>query len=233
MKIVNHNGNPFYVAHMQGDSIHGYYSFVKEFMDLKISLPLGLEIITSFNLRERAILANQLEKNGVPYINKVKPGCQWNNTMKIKAILEALDEVKSDYVLIMDANDVLISGSLKSLLTKFKTYNRKMIFNATKNNYPNTIVDIVPDRDSRKEFKYLNAGVCISETKFARTFYKEAYDLHRSGEIYNPVDSEQLIIRNVFKNDLTDVDFDFECNLFQTFGNTRTKKLGENIYGIF
>jgi hypothetical protein len=58
------------------------------------------------------MLIAQLEKNGIPFINKAQIGGGWSNLKKIGYIKKALKEVETEHVLILDAADVLLTKPL-------------------------------------------------------------------------------------------------------------------------
>lgn len=91
---------------------------------------------------------------------------------KISAISKALQEVKTDYCLILDSYDTTIL-SLKSIIDNFLTFNTKIVFNASANRYPDIKIDELPNRNSLGTFKYLNAGCCIGYTEALLEFYKK------------------------------------------------------------
>jgi hypothetical protein len=220
MKILNHNQAEFCVAHFQGHCASEYPSAIEHFQDQYIVLPENLEIVTVTNQPEDSMLIKQLIRNNIPFHNKAIPGGYWNNLMKIDYIREALEEVKSEYVLILDAGDVLLNHKIKDILQRFLSYKKKLIFGATKNNYPNILVDKIHDRDFRGEFRYFNAGTCLGFTTYCREFYLKASHVLAEDKVYNPAKSEQLIIRHIFKDTTEDVDFDYRSELFQTFNRT-------------
>jgi hypothetical protein len=114
------------------------------------------------------------------------------------------------------------------MFERFAEYGKSLIFNATKTNYPNELIDRIADRDFRGDYRYLNAGACFGLTECAKELYDAADRLLYEDALYNPRKSEQLVIRHAFK-DMTDrVDFDWKCNIFQTFGNTEVKIIVEN-----
>jgi hypothetical protein len=234
MQILNHNEKEFSISHFQGDSYYGYIAVAEYFKQQAVSIPENVTIVTVCNNPGTSMLIAQLEKNGIAFINEAKKGGSWNNLKKPGYINKALSKVTTEYVLILDAADVLFTGvGLDKLFEHFEEYGKSLIFNATKSNYPNELIDKIPDRDFRGDFRYLNAGCCFGRTEKAIEFYKAAQDLIEAGTVYNPKKSEQLIIRHIFKDRTEDIDFDWKCNIFQTFGQTELKFLeGEERYAI-
>lgn len=203
------------IYHFQGRS----YLYNKEFMRFlryKTSeLPADVTVITC-NSKSNGLLIPQLNASKIPYINVVPQGIVWDNRLKIKYILEALNYVTTKYVLILDAVDVVLDEFNSDIVNTFLTFGKKLVFNASKNNHPHVEVDVIENRDALGPFKYLNAGCCIGETGYAKYFYNKCYELK---DIPNPCKSEQLIVRHVFANEQNNVGIDNECKLFQTVGH--------------
>ena len=114
-----------------------------------------------------------------------------------------------------------------------------MFFNGTKNNFPWTHIDRVPYRDWRGEYRYFNAGCAIGYTEDFKKFYDDCAEL--IPKIDNPWGSEQYILRAVFSkyseqvdSDRAYMDFDWECNIFQTYVNSIVLKLydKQKVYAV-
>lgn len=223
MKITNSHGQAFNIAHFQGQSEAGYRVIIEHLMSTPIVFPENLCIVTVSNLESESMLIQQLKSNNIDYINIVPQGSLWNNTLKIGYINDSLSMVDSEYVLILDGNDVLINGDITNIINRFKNFNLGALYNATKNDYPQVLIDKIRDRDFRGEFRFFNAGACIGTTEFLRNFYSQAQKIQDSG-IENPLMSEQYIIRHAFAKNTDKVDFDYNCQIFQTFARTRIEK---------
>ena len=220
MQILNHNGKEFCVAHFQG-KCQSKFSRVVDVIDRQdIIMPEDVEIVTATNHLDVSILVKQLEKCNINFINKVEQGSYWTNLKKPGYIIEGLRDVQSKYALIVDADDVLLTKDIVNIVEKFKLFQKELIFGATKNNFPDLLIDKVYDRDFRGAFRYLNAGSCFGTVDICLKFYSRANEILHNNLIYNPLKSEQLIIRNTFKDATDYVDFDYQCTLFQTFDNT-------------
>ena len=232
MHILNHNKSEFCVAHFQGKCQSSFPEIVSEINAQDIRLPDNVEIVTVTNHPETSILAEQLSRYSIKYINKVPPNCYWTNLKKIGYIVKGLQEVKSDYALILDASDVLLTKDVINITDKFTSFRKKIIFGATKNNYPDLLIDKIPDRDFRGDFRYLNAGTCFGATNDCLNFYLRANEILQHNLIYNPLRSEQLIIREAFKGVTEQVDFDYQCILFQTFGYAYVREMNGDSYMV-
>lgn len=205
------------IYHFQGRS----YLYQKEFMrSLRYGtskLPYDITVITCNNHSDTVgLLIPQLKRSYIPYINIVPKNISWDNTMKISYIVEALKKVTTKYVLILDAFDVILDNNNSNILETFATFGKKLVFNASKNNYPKVNIDTIPNRDQLGPFKYLNAGCCLGETYYTLSFYKKCLDIL---DIDNPNKSEQFIVRHIFDKEQDCVGIDHECKIFQTMGH--------------
>ncbi|MDR1755238.1 MAG: hypothetical protein LBR74_10170 [Eubacterium sp.] len=248
MRVLNYNNDFFFAAHFQGGCYIEFQPLCDGFNGMEIKLPDNVSIVTVANFPENCMLIKQLEKNGIPYLNEVEFGREWSNTLKPRYIRKALNRVETEYVLILDAMDILLTGDLSDIAERFNQTGReriqtgmvkqgfdlKLLFNATKSNYPKLLIDKVWGRDFRGEYRYLNAGACFGYTAYAKEFYKKADMLVCEDIIYNPNHSEQMIVRHIFKDCTDEVDFDYECKIFQTFSKSELMVLdGKNeIYKI-
>ena len=132
--------------------------------------------------------------------------------------------------MIVDGYDVVFN-KLDDIVEKFKKYDTRILYNASKNNYPNVYIDKIPERDYLGSFRFFNAGCCIGYTQDLIKFYEECLEMQQSREIMsaNLEMSEQFILRHVFKkysetafkddNKEKYVKFDNECSIFICMGN--------------
>ena len=201
------------IYHFQNHCYTYFEEFCHYLFSRYIEIPNNLQIVTCSNNEENSILIRQLRINRIPYINVVPQYCQWDNRDKIKYIIDALDRVTSEYVLILDANDVLLEDNLIMTLKAFIDSGKRLIYNATRSNYPEVRIGIVKDFKKRGKFRYFNAGCCIGYTEYAKKFYRHAL---KYIDIDNPWKSEQYIIRHAFRDRRRYVDFDWQCKIFQT-----------------
>ena len=242
--VVNYHSIPVNVSHFQGTSRERLPEFMDQVNKLSVlEKPDNLTILTTFTDPDMCILYQQLKKSGIDcinsydYLDNLEDG-QWNMTKKIDMIREGLKRVNTDYVLICDGYDVYIN-TFDNILEKFQKTKLRMLFNGTKNNFPWAHIDRIPYRDWRGEFRYFNAGCAIGYVEDFKKFYDECSEM--INKISNPWESEQYVLRAVFANysEYVDtenayMDFDWECNIFQTYVNTVVIKLYENqeIYAI-
>lgn len=227
IKVIGHEGHRPYVGHFQGNAVKKYIDIFEGLIENKVIISPRISVITVFTDKEKAVGAIQLEASNQAYVNAYKEENKpWSNPDKIKYYIEELEKTTTEYALLMDGYDVVFIKNIDDEFIKaFEGMNKRIIFNATKNNYPKITLN---DEYSNNEFKYLNAGLAFGYTKDLLSFYKKAYELTKDLRIMNPWNSEQLYIRLAAKNN-ENVGIDSECRLFQTFSKTTKTQLGNNI----
>lgn len=229
MKVLSHNGNEVYVGHFQGNAIKKHLDIVEEYSTKKVTISPRIAVITAFTDHDSSILALQLELSNMPYTNACTDKSSWSNIDKIKYFVETLEETTEEYSILLDGYDVLFFKDLdEGFIQKFESMNKKVIYNATKNNHPNMEIDMVDDRNSLGEFKYLNAGIVFGKTEDLLNLYKEILQITKREDIRNPWQSEQLYVR-IGVSGKAYVGFDHECNLFQTFSKTSKTVCGNTV----
>ena len=227
MKIFNHSGKDFILAHFQGGCYVGFYPMVLHFGKKPVELPTDISIVTACNNPDRSMLITQLECSGINYLNDAQLGAPWSNLKKIGHVASALARVKTKYVLILDAADVLFVKNPADICQRLDVYGKRLLFGATQNEHPKRLIDKISNRDFRGRFRYLNAGTAFGYTEDAKRFYRLVRDKLENDEIFNPDQSEQLIVRHAFAECTDWVDFDYNCTIFQTFGGTELATLDE------
>ncbi|MDE5565953.1 MAG: hypothetical protein K2H02_00235 [Anaeroplasmataceae bacterium] len=229
-KILGHTGNAVYLGHFQGNAMKHFLDIVEEYSMNKVTISPRVSVITNYTQKEQAITALQLELSNMPYVNACPEETQkWSNVNKIKNYVDALEKTTSEYSLLVDGYDVLFFRDIDDeFIERFNEINKKILFNATKNNHPNFDIDFVEQRDDLGEFKYLNAGVVFGRTEDLLSFYKEVLELTQKDNIMNPWQSEQLYVR-MAANGKEDIAFDYECNLFQTFSKANKTICGNTV----
>lgn len=229
MILLNHNHREFNIAHFQGTSSTVFDKFIDNIKSKSIEdFPEDLTILSVWTTDEKCILYQQLKENNIPIINGYIPREEkWSNPYKITCILEALKNIKTKYVLILDGYDVVIN-TWDNIIEKFLNYNAGVVFNTSKNNYPLYFGDVTSN-NSISKFKYLNAGCCIGYTDKLIQFYTEVAEYYKEHPT-NKWNSEQYIVRNVYSkycnytSDYNLVKLDLDCDIFQTFGQMMYKE---------
>jgi len=181
-------------------------------------------IITCNNGHEAmGLFESSVERLGIPYIVAGRQFPVWNNAEhKPLAILEALEQVETDYVLCADSRDAILAGDpellVDRLLAEFPT-GTGMVFGACQMSWPNA-----PDLSgfelglpgaAQSEYKHLNGGAWIGERGLVRDFFIAARDAapHPAAP-----ESEQGKLRIVFPAFHPRVALDYGVKLFHNVG---------------
>jgi hypothetical protein len=182
-----------------------------------------LAIISTWTDAQSCCLLQQCIKNNISIYNCVPDNYdttqEWYMPNKIKFFLNLLEKITQPYILFLDGYDVLLTH-LDDILNKFKEFNYDILFNPSCNNYPDVLIDIIPNRTQKGVYRYFNAGCCIGKREALIKFYKEALEYI---DIANPLNSEQFIMRHAFAKYSKDpiqrfIGIDHDCRIFQSMG---------------
>lgn len=217
-----HNFDIF-VAHFPGKQKVTQANVLNALKEIEFHKPDNISIISIMtpDVVKESPLHYQLTKNGYSYINSVpKNHKMWINRHKPRYLIEALEQVDTEYCLILDGNDTAIVRDLDEIINVFECYEKNIVFNSTSNCFPNLPIDkieYVDDYNARPilfgPFCYLNAGVCFGYTKALKEFYKEVVEQIEKEN----VPSEQYYVRKIMGKHQDTVFFDYDCRLFQAF----------------
>lgn len=225
LTVINNLGHTPNVLHFHGENINQLpttFNRVKEEAVLK-EIDDRIAIVSTWTDEESCHLLQQCEKFGINLINCVPDDYdksqQWYMPNKIKFFIKMLESIDNEIVMFLDGYDVLIATT-DNLLNKFLLCGYRILFGPSCNNYPDVLVDRIYGRHKMGTYRYFNAGCCIGYREDLLKFYKEALNYI---DIYNPKNSEQLVIRYAFANYSMDpnqkfIGIDYECNIFQSMG---------------
>ena len=198
-------------------------------MNNKLTLPDDITILTTYTDEKSCYIYKQCKLNNIEIVNSYNEEYgKFHRTLKINYIINALKNIKTKYVIILDGYDVILN-SFDNIIEKFKSYNTRILFNASKNNYPQTYIDSIECRDYMGNFRYFNAGCLIGYTDDVIDFYIQATQLDEKIYAKNTENSEQYILRHVFKKysqhayniDVNKfVAIDYLCRVFICLGNS-------------
>ena len=221
---LNAQHNPLYVLHFPGTGIKGHEYIVEENLDRKITISNNISIVSIMNEScwTNSPIRTQCENNNVQIYNTAMNEVRWNNVLKISHILKCLEQINTDYVLIVDGRDTILVNNLdEEFLDKFKQFNCPIVYNGTPIAYPNIRIEPIQEliRIKGKQ-RYLNAGVCIGRKEALKEFYTKAEEICKS---YPNATSEQLIIRKTRLLNPELATWDTENDIFRIIHNCDTK----------
>lgn len=144
----------------------------------------NISIITLFTDNDKAILASQLDANNISYINAAKNIESFVKAFKPCYYKDALEKVKSEYSLLMDAYDTKING-FEGIRDIPVYYGKKIIYSAWKYHFP-TFFNIDFGVREENSLKYINSGVVFGKTNDLLEFYKNLSEYIKQN--YNDTD---------------------------------------------
>lgn len=146
----------------------------------KFKKPEELTIITCHNYGSRTLFEQNMDYLGIEdYVVMGKEYDIWKCVYKIGLVLEYMNSnvKKTPYILICDACDVIIKDDPRKIIHIFKYMNFDILFGSTMY-YKDW--EYMPDKHewaksiSKKEKRYLNAGVCIGKWDFVKKVFAYA-----------------------------------------------------------
>lgn len=228
----NHNGEPLYVLHFPGDGLAAYSWIMEDNLCRKFTVSKDLSIISimNYNYWKDSPLRMQCENNGVKLYNSALDENNWANPKKIDYILKNLGEIKTKYTLILDGRDVCICNDLDdAFLEKFKSLGYPIVYNGTPVPFPDVMIEPIQETIKIKgKQKYLNAGVCIGETKELIDFYNIAKTVKENNSSYESITSEQYLIRLARRQAKDKVFWDTHNKIFRICHIYDTKAVEED-----
>lgn len=237
MKIFNSEILELNVLHFQGSASASHLWLLQELCNKKLTnIPDNIEFISIWTNDNACYLYKQFQNNSFKLINALSEkyvSDTWYMPNKIYQYIDALKNTSKPYAMLLDGYDVIFN-TFDDLLLKYNRIGYDILFNASTNNYPNCEIDNLPYRDLIGNYKFFNAGCCIGKTEALINFYTEALDYIN---IKNPRNSEQFVLRHVFKkysDNLNNnfVGIDYKCNIFQTMCNSAVIDAGKENYVI-
>ncbi len=129
----------------------------------------NLSIITLFTDNDKAILASQLDANNIGYINAAENIESFVKAFKPCYYKDALEKVKSEYALLMDAYDTKVNG-FEGIREIPAYYGKKIIYSAWKYHFP-TFFNVDFGVVEENPLKYINSGVVFGRTEDLLAFY--------------------------------------------------------------
>ena len=225
IKIINDYGYEPNVLHFHGENINQLpmtFNRVKDDAELN-KLDNKIAVVSTWTDENTCCLLQQCKKFGINLINCVPEDYdksqEWYMPNKIKFFIKALENIDNEIVMFLDGYDVLFATT-DNLLDKFLSCGYRILFGPSCNNYPDVMVDRIYARYKMGVYRYFNAGCCIGYREDLLKFYKEALNYIN---VYNPKNSEQLVIRHAFAKYSLDPNqkfiwIDYQGKIFQSMG---------------
>jgi hypothetical protein len=188
-----------------------------------------LTILTWNNRPAKSLLERCLDARRVPYVILGREVVDWQPLVKPSLTAEALRRVESDYVLAVDADDVLIVSCPRTILETFRSFQCEMLFSAEKNSYPK-VPSLTEFERSIAETKYrhLNSGAWIGKTEACRRFFDDCAnednsDILAAHPAKHIVRDDQGVTRKTFRRHYPAAVLDYHCRIFQSLFKVRAE----------
>jgi len=172
------------------------------------------------------LLEHRLDSSNTEYALLGKEVEKWTNPHKIELLKNFLPSVKTEFVLVLDCCDVVISSDLSKIIDDFKTFNCNVLYNASSVVYPaekhySSIEEIICD----DFFNHLNSGCFIGYKNYCLQLYTEAYEFE--DEITKEHHySDQIRLKALYVKKHPEIKIDSKCKIFQLF-NWKNMKSSE------
>lgn len=169
------------------------------------------------------MLERSCERWGQPYVVCGQGRTPWVNSKdKPEAILEALSNLSTDYVLYADSRDAIVVADLNRAMTTFREEfsGCRMLMGADRINWPNVaefkrFEESLPGAKNKGKFSYLNGGVWLAERAFAKAFFEEAL---RTEPVAAAAESEQGILKKLFPRYYPEMQLDYQSKIIVNLG---------------
>ncbi len=210
---------------------HFYKDTVKK---KAFSRPENLDIVLCWNKTIKPYTAQCLEHLGITdYVVLGQRIIDWKNVYKLNLVLDYLKtRCKTEYVLHLDATDVLLVDDPQILLDRFlQYYNCGVLFNAEVHCHPNDDFSheakLFEEKTYSQKHRHLNSGCYIGRKDAIIKVLQEAIAiLPRSYGGNSKINQDdQRIVRIVHKNLYPLIQIDSHRHLFQTLGRASLRDI--------
>jgi hypothetical protein len=156
----------------------------------------------------------------------------WLRWAKVTALRYELQKIKSEYVLVTDGSDALITGDEDEIFDRYNQFRGRVVVSAEKNCWPQEeIAPYFPNLDLSSPWRYINSGGYMGKTVDVirlLTLMDSRRDL-KCPEIgvyrTRDWDNDQFLMSLAYIQDPRNIVIDSKCVLFQTMGNTTEKEV--------
>lgn len=210
MKILSKTGKEACAIHFCGYSKKNLSSYLYRMSQQIVTKPSNVTIITFAQDNLHYPLIEQLTKSNIEYVNLAKDIVGWENTLKPSLILQSLEKVSTEYAVILDAADVVLTETFSDIVELYQTYGKDILFSGNSVQYPNVPLDSLTSRESWGTEKYINSGCIIGKKAALKTFFTAVV---AGGNENNKWKSDQYMVRAVFDayKDIAAIDYYSKC----------------------
>ena len=216
--VIHRNGNP---PEWEDHWPHVVAEFFAEEREPCEPCP-ELTILTWSTRPTKSLVERCLDRWGVPAVTLGRHLPEWRNDMKLYLNAEALGRVKSEYVMALDADDVIMVSSPRHILSAFKAFECDIVFSTEKNTWPRIpfLLEFV-EPASVSAYCHLNSGAWIGKTDACLRFFRDCLN-EDDGDIVaaHPTPAvfrdDQGRTRKTFWRHYPAARLDYHCRIFQS-----------------
>jgi hypothetical protein len=181
-----------------------------------------LTILTWNNRPTKSLLERCLDRRGVPYQVLGKHVSEFRPHVKLYLNADALDRVQSEYVMALDADDLLVVSSPRDILATFKRFECDILFSSERNSYPKVPFLVEFEKSiAESDYRHLNSGAWIGKTQTCRQFFRDCCrednsDILAAHPAKHVLRDDQGLTRKTFRKYHPGARLDYQCQIFQS-----------------
>ncbi|OFW04154.1 MAG: hypothetical protein A3I61_09200 [Acidobacteria bacterium RIFCSPLOWO2_02_FULL_68_18] len=216
--VIHRNGNPAEWERRWPQVVAEFFGGASRSSDACSELT----IITWSTRPTKSLAERCLDRWGVSCVTLGRNLPEWRNDMKLYLNAKALERVESEYVMALDADDVLMVSEPRHILVAFRAFECDIVFGAEKNNWPP--VRFLADFEeaiAESAYCYLNSGAWIGKTDACRRFFRDCLNeddgdllaAHLTRAVFR---DDQGRTRKTFRRYHPAARLDYHCRIFQS-----------------
>jgi len=167
------------------------------------------------------LLEQSLQKLGIPVVVLGEGRKNWKNLDKFQLAADAIDQIKTPYVIGADSADIVFLDNPQIAVDRFrKHFTCKLLFNATGSRCWPELPELVrfqaslPMASIVQGRHWINSGLFIGETDFVRTYM---HQMAREQAIPGFAGSDQGVVMRTWPQWYPQVQADYLSQIFQWF----------------
>ncbi len=175
-----------------------------------------LTIFVVSNLRELGSATRCLDFYGVSYLRVGQHIVAFDGVTKLAAIIDFIPTVQTEYVMLIDSDDIFIPADrFSDLVANYeKEYQCKMLFQAESWCFPPGDQQMCEFESGLVEvgnpYKHLNSGIWIAKTDFLQSLQAEI------ASIKPYVPGDQPVFKELYRRHHPEIKIDSQCKYFQS-----------------
>jgi hypothetical protein len=216
--ILHRNGDPAEWRERWPQIVADFFDESQQPCDASVDLT----VLTWNNRQTKTLLERCLDRWSVPYVVLGEDLPKWRPDMKVYLNAEALASVRTEYVLALDADDVLVVSPLEDVVAAFQAFECDIVFSGEKNSYPEVpYIEEFERSIADSLYCHLNSGAWIGKTTACLRFFRDCLEEHRHDLLaaqpsLHVLRDDQGVTRKTFRRYYPATKLDYHCRLFQS-----------------